>query len=139
MSFESAGYQLLPVLPELVLAAGAMVLLMIGAYRGTQTTSLVTGLAILVVHLAFYPWPDITHESASFAGLTAQKARDKAEREVRRVRGSLPQLEYSTQSRAVSDGHDVWLVYFRTASGGSSACAATLTRDSVDTTEACSK
>ena len=34
MSFESAGYQLLPVLPELVLAAGAMVLLMIGAYRG---------------------------------------------------------------------------------------------------------
>src|SRR6267143_1160797 len=46
MSFESAGYQLLPVLPELVLAAGAMVLLMLGAYRGQQTTSLVTGLAI---------------------------------------------------------------------------------------------
>src|SRR3982074_2480080 len=46
MSFESAGYQLLPVLPELVLAAGAMVLLMLGAYRGEQTTSLVTGLAI---------------------------------------------------------------------------------------------
>ena len=35
MSFESAGYQLLPVLPELVLAVGAMVLLMLGAYRGT--------------------------------------------------------------------------------------------------------
>jgi NADH-quinone oxidoreductase subunit N len=46
MSFESAGYQLLPVLPELVLATGAMVLLMLGAYRGTQATSLVTGLAI---------------------------------------------------------------------------------------------
>src|SRR6266513_1154982 len=30
MSFESAGYQLLPVLPELVLAAGAMVLLLTG-------------------------------------------------------------------------------------------------------------
>ena len=43
MSFESAGYQLLPVLPELVLAVGAMVLLMIGAYRGQQTTGLVTG------------------------------------------------------------------------------------------------
>ena len=39
MSFESAGYQLLPVLPELVLAAGAMVLLMLGAYRGAQTTT----------------------------------------------------------------------------------------------------
>src|ERR1700721_208466 len=46
MSFESAGYQLLPVLPELVLAAGAMVLLMLGAYRGSQNTSLVTNLAV---------------------------------------------------------------------------------------------
>src|SRR5437868_10267702 len=46
MSFESAGYQLLPVLPELVLAFGAMVLLMVGAYRGQQATRLVTGLAV---------------------------------------------------------------------------------------------
>jgi NADH-quinone oxidoreductase subunit N len=47
MSFETAGYQLLPVLPELVLAAGSMVLLMLGAYRGgPQTTGLVTALAI---------------------------------------------------------------------------------------------
>src|SRR6476620_6386210 len=46
MSFETAGYQLLPVLPELVLALGAMVLLMVGAYRGQQATGLVTGLSI---------------------------------------------------------------------------------------------
>jgi NADH-quinone oxidoreductase subunit N len=52
MTFESAGYQLLPVLPELVLAAGAMVLLMLGAYRGgLQTTSLVTGLAVCLLVL----------------------------------------------------------------------------------------
>src|ERR1700728_5336322 len=51
MSFETAGYQLLPVLPELVLAAGAMVLLMIGAYGGPQTTGLVTGLAICLLVL----------------------------------------------------------------------------------------
>ena len=51
MSFESAGYPLLPVLPELVLAAGAMLLLMLGAYRGQQTTSLVTGLAICLLVL----------------------------------------------------------------------------------------
>ena len=38
MKFQSAGYQLLPVLPELVLAAGAMVLLIVGAYRGPQIT-----------------------------------------------------------------------------------------------------
>src|SRR3984885_10452304 len=53
-----AGYQLLPVLPELVLALGAMTLLMIGAYRGPQTTSLVTGLAVclLVVVGALELW-----------------------------------------------------------------------------------
>jgi NADH-quinone oxidoreductase subunit N len=46
MSFSSAGYQLQPVLPELVLAFGAMVLLMVGAYRGQGTTRLVTMLAV---------------------------------------------------------------------------------------------
>ncbi|MBV8697662.1 MAG: NADH-quinone oxidoreductase subunit NuoN [Bradyrhizobium sp.] len=46
MSFD---YQLLPVVPELVLAAGAMVLLMLGAYRGQGTTSLVTGLAVVLL------------------------------------------------------------------------------------------
>src|SRR6186997_2601985 len=45
MNFQSAGYQLLPVLPELVLAVGAMALLMLGAY-GKETTKLVTGLSI---------------------------------------------------------------------------------------------
>jgi NADH-quinone oxidoreductase subunit N len=49
MSFETAGYQLLPVLPEIVLAVGAMVLLMLGAYRGQPTTSLVTALAIALL------------------------------------------------------------------------------------------
>src|SRR6187431_1347680 len=50
MSFQSAGYQLLPVLPELVLAAGAMALLMLGAYRGGEgTTRLVTGLSIALL------------------------------------------------------------------------------------------
>ncbi len=44
-----AGYSLLPVLPELVLAAGAMALLMLGAFRGQQTTSLVTGIAVVLL------------------------------------------------------------------------------------------
>src|ERR1700756_964340 len=51
MSFETAGYQLLPVLPELVLAVGAMVLLMIGAYRGQGTTRLITALAVCLLVL----------------------------------------------------------------------------------------
>src|SRR5438093_2655916 len=49
MSFSSAGYQLLPVVPELVLAVGAMVLLMLGAYRGEGTTRLVTTLAVVLL------------------------------------------------------------------------------------------
>src|SRR5215510_4264008 len=49
MNFQSAGYQLLPVLPELVLAAGAMALLMLGAYRGEGTTRAVTSLSIVLL------------------------------------------------------------------------------------------
>jgi NADH-quinone oxidoreductase subunit N len=49
MSFESAGYQLLPVLPELALAVGAMALLMVGAYQGVRTTGLITVLAIILL------------------------------------------------------------------------------------------
>jgi len=49
MSFESAGYQLQPVLPELVLAVGAMALLMVGAYRGVRTTGLITVLSLVLL------------------------------------------------------------------------------------------
>ena len=49
MTFEIAGYQLLPVLPELLLLTGGMVLLMIGAYGGQRTTGLVTALAVLLL------------------------------------------------------------------------------------------
>jgi NADH-quinone oxidoreductase subunit N len=51
MSFSSAGYQLQPVLPELVLAFGAMVLLMVGAYRGQGTARLITALAVCLLVL----------------------------------------------------------------------------------------
>src|SRR6202163_3959687 len=71
MSFSTAGYQLLPVLPELVLAGGAMVLLMLGAYRGQQTTGLVTGLAICLLVLTgvlelLLPGGKLTTFSGSF-------------------------------------------------------------------------
>src|SRR4029079_3283608 len=51
MNFSTAGYQLQPVLPELVLAVGAMVLLMLGAYRGQGTTRLVPTLSVLLLIL----------------------------------------------------------------------------------------
>ena len=47
--FEASGYQLLPVLPEIVLALGAMALLMLGSYRGQGTTPLVMGLAVCLL------------------------------------------------------------------------------------------
>jgi NADH-quinone oxidoreductase subunit N len=52
MSFESAGYQLLPVLPEIVLAVGAMALLMVGAYQGVRTTGLIVILALVLLVVA---------------------------------------------------------------------------------------
>ena len=52
MSFETAGYQLVPVLPELVLAVGSMALLMLGAYRGQGMTRTITTLAIVLLVVA---------------------------------------------------------------------------------------
>lgn len=43
---------LLPALPELVLAAGAMILLMFGAFRGDKSVNLVNGLAIAILVIA---------------------------------------------------------------------------------------
>ncbi len=51
MNFTPAGYSLLPVLPEIVLAAGAMALLMVGAFRGERATPLVVTLAIALLIL----------------------------------------------------------------------------------------
>src|ERR1700758_1109729 len=69
MSFETAGYQLLPALPELVLAAGAMVLLMIGAWRGEGTTALVTTLAVaLLVVTGVLEWMLPAGKLVSFGG-----------------------------------------------------------------------
>src|SRR3984893_11251027 len=69
MTFESAGYPLQPVLPELVLAVGAMVLLMVGAYRGQGTTRLVTTLAIcLLVLTGVLEWMLAAGKLTTFAG-----------------------------------------------------------------------
>src|ERR1700759_424600 len=69
MSFETAGYQLLPALPELVLAVGAMVLLMIGAWRGQGATALVTTLAaVLLIVIGVLEWMLPAGKLLSFGG-----------------------------------------------------------------------
>jgi hypothetical protein len=103
------------------------------------TVTLSAGLGILVVHLAFYPWPDITKESVTYAGLTAAQARDEATSEVNSLRKGTgaPPLDYSTQARGIANGKDAWLVYF-TVHGADSGCVVTVGSNPIQATRECS-
>jgi hypothetical protein len=74
--------------------------------------AVVAGLAILVIHLALYPWPNLAREPAKYAGLNGYRARAEAEKTLRADPNAKPNLVYSTEGRAISKGHNVWLVYF---------------------------
>jgi hypothetical protein len=91
-------------------------------------TLLVASLAILVIHLALYPWPDITKEPTQYAGLDARHAKRQALQAVSRLPGG-GALKYSTQTRGVDGGHDAWLVFFTSASssGQYSGCVVAVT------------
>jgi hypothetical protein len=82
---------------------------------------IVAGLSILYIHLALYPWPDISREPISYAGNTADQARAKAVAKVKEVRSTqLPKLFPSAQLRGVSaDAETAWIVFFKpvTANG----------------------
>jgi hypothetical protein len=73
-------------------------------------------LAILFLHLALYPWPDLKRESATasatYAGSTARQARVKAQAALNNTPGVKPGLMFSTSQRTVSGGQDAWHVYF---------------------------
>jgi hypothetical protein len=103
------------------------------------TVALSAGLAILVIHLAFYPWPDITKPPVQYAGRTANDAKSKANREIKKLREGAPALAYSTQARGVVNAHEAWLVFFTSPGGADSGCVVTLTEDTVDTTDQCGK
>jgi hypothetical protein len=92
------------------------------------TIALTAGLGILAIHLAFYPWPDITKEPVQYAGLTAREARDKA---VHTVKAS-PQgatLFYSTQARNVVDNRQAWTIFFRSSDPNNPGCAVNVDND----------
>jgi len=103
----------------------------------------VGGLAILVIHLALYPWPDITRQSTSYAGLTAQAAQGKAVQAIRELRADMPALRYSTQTRGIAEGNDAWLVFFTPANGSGAApysgCVVATRSDGVSPSAECSK
>jgi hypothetical protein len=101
------------------------------------TVALSAGLAVLVIHLAFYPWPDITKAPVQYAGLTANDAKSKAKREVTKLRQGAPGLVYSTQARGVVNAHEAWVVFFTSPGGADSGCVVTLTDKTVNSTEQC--
>jgi hypothetical protein len=85
------------------------------------------GLAVLVIHLAIYPWPDSPHESTGYANLSSSEAREKAENRIAALKND--DLFYTSQVRGhighPDDGQDVWLVYFNGAEfpdSGDSGC-----------------
>ncbi len=87
------------------------------------------GLAVLLIHLAVYPWPDLARESAGHAGLTPRKAREAAEAELQ-AEGAAS-LQFSTQQRGVVDGKNVWFVYFLPPHGGYTGCVVTVRKKDV--------
>src|SRR5437867_2153090 len=71
----------------------------------------VAGLAILLVHLALYPWPDLVRDSTSYAGLGRSGAIAAAETEV----GT--NLSFRSAGRGQFDGQDAWILSFEPATG----------------------
>jgi hypothetical protein len=76
----------------------------------------VAGLAILLVHLALYPWPDLVRDSTSYAGLGRSAAIAAAEKEV----GA--DLSFRSASRGEFGGQDAWLLSFEPGNGFGSSC-----------------
>jgi hypothetical protein len=101
---------------------------------------LAAGLAVLVLHLALYPWPNITNDSNRYAGLKAGEARRKAVNEINDL-GTGSKLLYSTQTRGIDRGGDAWLVYFIPAEGSGleySGCSVAVTEKATKPTPECS-
>jgi hypothetical protein len=76
----------------------------------------VAGLAILLVHLALYPWPDLVRDSTSYAGLGRSDAIAAAEQQ---IRGN---LSFRSASRGEFGGNDAWILTFEPANSFGSAC-----------------
>ena len=81
---------------------------------------LISSLTVLVIHLAFYPWPDIQHESSKIGGLNGSQARQKGEHEISSRFGT--RLEYRKEARGRLANNEVWLVYFDPPNQFDSGC-----------------
>jgi hypothetical protein len=102
---------------------------------------LVAGLAILVIHLALYPWPDLARESAKYGGLSASQARAKALEKMAIVNPSGTLLLTTQGKGSDASHHEAWLVYFDPAGAGGqpSGCVVTVNRTAVSASSRCSQ
>jgi hypothetical protein len=98
-------------------------------WRAAVTTiALGAGLSILTIHLALYPWPDITKEPVEYAGLKALDARDKAKATIKKA-GRADELRYSAQAREVVEFREAWSVFFRNVDPSKAGCVVTVRKD----------
>lgn len=74
--------------------------------------AIIGGLAILLVHLALYPWPNLAREPAKFAGINGYHARAAAETAIKNDDTVKDGLGYSAEIRTITHGQDLWLVVF---------------------------
>jgi hypothetical protein len=88
----------------------------------------VAGLAILLVHLALYPWPDLVRDSTSYAGLGRSDAIAAAQRKVGNG------LAFRSASRGEFGGDDAWLLSFEPATGFGSSCVVAVRKGEGTTT-----
>jgi hypothetical protein len=88
----------------------------------------VAGLAILLVHLALYPWPDLVRESTSYAGLGRADALSAAEKRVAAT------LSFRSAERGEFGDHDAWLIAFDPAGGFGSGCVVAVRKGDDGTT-----
>jgi hypothetical protein len=87
-----------------------------------------TGLTILLVHLALYPWPDLVRESTSYAGLGRADAVAAAEKRVAAT------LAFRSADRGEFGGEDAWLIAFEPVRGFGSGCVVAVRTDDNATT-----
>src|SRR5262249_29692517 len=90
--------------------------------------AVVTGLTILLVHLALYPWPDLVRESTSYAGLGRADAVAAAEKRV------AAKLVFRSADRGEFAGGAAWLVGLEPAGGFGPGCVVAVRRADGGTT-----
>jgi hypothetical protein len=95
-------------------------------------------LAILALHLAFYPWPDLSRVSSKYAGNTPGNAQEKAEQAVSHARPGKPRLELEAADRHAVNERQAWIFFFRNSDGTRSGCRVVISYSTTWTSPICS-